>query len=111
MSDERRGGAGDGQGFEGRAEAFGREVERRAEAFGAEAEAAGRRLAKDPAVMEFADIWGRFWGLLLLGFGLWFLADVTLEMDLPAIAWDRIWPVLLIALGALVVLRGIGRRR
>ena len=69
------------------------------------------RLGANPVVRETFDFVGRLWGLVLLAFGLWFFADVTLRMDLPAIAWDDLWPVALILLGGLVVLRGVARRR
>jgi len=92
--------------IEGRAEAFGQ----RAEALGHEAEASISRIGQNPAVRETFDFAGRLWGLVLLAFGLWFFADVTLRMDLPAIAWDTVWPVALILLGGLVVVRGVARR-
>lgn len=92
--------------LEARAEAFGQ----RAESLGHEAEAAVTRLGQNPAVRETFDLAGRLWGLVVLGFGLWFFADVTLRMDLPAVAWDDLWPVALILLGGLVVLRGVARR-
>lgn len=92
--------------FEGRAEALGQ----RAEALGHEAEAAVTRLGENPGVRETFDVAGRLWGLVLLAFGLWFFADVTLRMDLPPVAWDDLWPVALILLGGLVVVRGMARR-
>jgi hypothetical protein len=92
--------------LEGRAEALGH----RAEGLGHEAEAAVARLGQNPAVRETFDFAGRLWGLVLLAFGIWFFADVTLRMDLPAVAWDDLWPVALILLGGLVVARGIARR-
>jgi len=96
--------------FGRRAEEIGREFGQRAERFGEEAEAAGRRLAKDPAVMGFVDVWSRFWGVVLIAVGLWFFADVTLGMDLPSIPWGDLWPVLLIVLGVTIVLNGMRRR-
>lgn len=92
--------------FEARAEALGR----RAEGLGREAEAAAARLGANPAVRETVDLAGRLWGLVLLAVGIWFFADVTLRLDLPAVAWDDLWPVVLIVLGGLVVLRGVARR-
>jgi len=108
-SGERRPGDA-GAEFGRRAEEIGREFGHRAEHLGAEAEAAGRRLAKDPAVTGFVDVWSRFWGVVLIAVGLWFFADVTLEVDLPSIPWGDLWPVLLIALGVTVVLSGMRRR-
>lgn len=83
----------------------------RAEALGREAEAAALRLGTNPAVRETVDLAGRLWGLVLLGLGLWFFADVTLKLDLPAIAWRDAWPIALIAVGGLVIVRGLARRR
>lgn len=87
-----------------------RTLDQRAQALGREAEAAARRWGENPAVKETADIAGRLWGLVLLAFGLWFLADVTLDMDLPNVRWSEVWPVLLIVLGGFVVIRGLARR-
>lgn len=87
-----------------------RNLDQRAQALGREAEAAARRWGENPAVKETADIAGRLWGLVLLAFGLWFLADVTLDMDLPNVRWSEVWPVLLIVLGGFVVIRGLARR-
>ena len=49
-------------------------------------------------------------GLALLAVGIWFFADVTLRLDLPAVTWGDIWPLVLMVIGGLIVLRGIGRR-
>ena len=87
-----------------------RTLDQRAQALGREAEAAARRWGENPAVKETADLAGRLWGLVLLGFGLWFFADVTLKLDLPSLRWGELWPVVLIVLGAFVVLRGLARR-
>ena len=92
--------------LEGGARAF----DERAQALGREAEQAVARLGANPAVRATADLAGRLWGLVLLGFGIWFLLDVTLRMDLPPVAWDQLWPLILIVLGGFVVLRGMGRR-
>ena len=92
--------------IEDRAEALGQ----RAEALGHEAEAAVARLGANPAVRETFDLAGRLWGLVLLAVGAWFFADVTLRLDLPAVAWDDLWPVALILLGGLVVVRGVASR-
>jgi hypothetical protein len=87
-----------------------RTLDLRAQALGREAEAAARRWGENPAVKETADLAGRLWGLVLLGFGLWFFADVTLKLDLPSLRWGELWPVILIVLGGFVVLRGLARR-
>ena len=43
--------------------------------------------------------------------GLWFFADLTLGMDMPAVAWRDIWPLGLILLGLAVLIRGMASRR
>lgn len=93
-----------------RIESGARAFDQRAQALGREAETAVTRWGENPAVKETADIAGRVWGLVLLAVGLWFLADVTLKLDLPSFAWRDLWPIALIALGAIVVLRGLMRR-
>jgi len=87
-----------------------RTLDVRAQALGREAEAAARRWGENPAVKETADLAGRLWGLVLLAFGLWFFADVTLRLDLPSVRWSELWPVVLIVLGGFVILRGLARR-
>jgi hypothetical protein len=96
--------------LEERFERFGQEAERAGERLGREAEDAGRRLAANPAVREAADTAGRVWGLLLIAVGAWFFAEFTLGYDLPSIPWRDVWPVGLIAIGLVVVLRGLTRR-
>lgn len=64
-----------------------------------------------PTPNRAADTAARFWGLVVLAVGLWFLADVTIGLDMPAVPWGDIWPLGLILLGALIVVRGMGRRR
>jgi hypothetical protein len=48
-------------------------------------------------------------GLVILGFGLWFFAEYTLGYDLPNIRWSQLWPVLLIVIGVWVVLGSMRR--
>ena len=97
--------------FEERMDTFGRDVGAAGERLGREAEAAGKRLASDPTVQRAADTATRVWGLVVLAVGVWFLADVTIGLDMPAIAWGDIWPLGLILLGVLIVFRGMARRR
>ena len=87
-----------------------RTLDQRAQSLGHEVEDAARRWGENPAVKETADLAGRLWGLVVLGFGLWFFADVTLRLDLPNLRWAELWPVILIVLGGFVVLRGLARR-
>ena len=92
-------------------ERFGHEAGEAGERWGRRAEAAGERWSKDPGVARAADTAGRIWGLIVLAIGLWFFADVTLGYDMPSIAWRDLWPIVLIAIGLVVVLRGMTRRR
>lgn len=67
--------------------------------------------ARPPAFEQRVEGFGRVWGLLLLAVGLWFFADITLGLDMPAVAWRDLWPVALIVVGLAVVLRGLAIRR
>ena len=82
-----------------------------AERLGREAQAAGERLQADPRVVGAANWASRGWGLIVLAIGLWFLADVTLGLDMPSLAWRELWPIGLIVVGLAIVLRGLARRR
>ena len=97
--------------FEERMEGFGRDVGAAGERFGKQAEAAGKRLAADPAVAGAALTVTRTWGLLILAVGLWFFTDVTLGLDMPNVPWSDLWPLALILLGVVIVVRGMARRR
>ncbi len=97
--------------FEERIERFGEEARQAGERFGRQAEAAGARWSREPSVARAADTASRIWGLIVLGIGLWFFADVTLGYDMPSVAWRDLWPIALIAIGLVVVIRGMTRRR
>lgn len=99
------------QTFEQRIESFGEEVGAAGERFGRRAEAFGERLSKDPSISRAADTAARAWGLVILAVGSWFLADVTLGYDMPGIPWGDVWPIGLIVIGLLVVVRGMSRRQ
>ena len=49
-------------------------------------------------------------GLVILGLGLWFFAEVTLGYELPRVQWSQVWPVSLIVIGLWVVLGSMRRR-
>jgi hypothetical protein len=97
--------------LQARMQAFGREAQAAGERLGRDAQAAGERMAQDPGWIAFGTWVGRLWGLVLIAIGLWFLAGVTLGMDLPTFDWQLIWPVALIAIGGLFVLTALVRRR
>ena len=92
-------------------EDFGHRAEAAGEKLGKEAEAAAQRWSKDPSLVGAADTATRVWGLVVLAVGLWFFADITLGLEMPAIAWRDVWPVVLIVLGLAVLIRGMASRR
>jgi hypothetical protein len=50
--------------------------------------------------------WGAVvFGVVLLGIGGYWLLKDTLGVNLPDITWEAFWPVLLIGIGAVVLLR------
>jgi hypothetical protein len=98
-------------GFEQRMEGFGRDVEAASERLAGEADAVARRIADDPSVRRAGDRAALIWGSILLVVGLWFFADVTLGLDVPVMPWADIWPLGLVVLGVLIVMRGMGRGR
>ena len=97
--------------FEERMKRFGEEAGQAGERFGRQAEAAGQRWSKDASVARAADTASRIWGVIVLAIGLWFFADITLGYDMPSIAWRDLWPIALIAIGLVVVVRGMTRRQ
>jgi hypothetical protein len=96
--------------FEERMESFGREAGEAGERIGRDAEAWGKRVADDPRYRRTADTAARIWGLIILAVGVWFLIDVTLGYDMPRVPWGDVWPIGLIVVGLVVILRGTGRR-
>jgi hypothetical protein len=94
-----------------RMEAFGREAQATGERFGRQAQAAGERLARDPAFISLGTWMTRLWGLVLVGVGLWFLADTSLGLAMPRVDWSLVWPLALIVVGGGVILSALARRR
>ena len=56
------------------------------------------------------DTGAMVWGGILLIVGIWFFLDQTLGIDLPAIDWGDVWPVILIVVGAVVIFQAMRRR-
>ena len=50
-------------------------------------------------------------GVIIVIVGLWFFAEQTLGLDLPSLDWAELWPIVLIALGAWIVLGAVRRTR
>ena len=50
-------------------------------------------------------------GLIILAAGLYFFIDRTLDIDLPVIHWGSLWPILLVIVGGLIVVRALDRSR
>jgi hypothetical protein len=50
-------------------------------------------------------------GLIVLAVGLYYFVDRTLGIDLPAVSWGNLWPVILIAIGGVILVRAWDRGR
>jgi hypothetical protein len=50
-------------------------------------------------------------GLALIAIGGWFFLERTLGIPLPRIQWNTVWPIVLIVIGAVVLLRSFERGR
>ena len=50
-------------------------------------------------------------GVILLLVGGYFLLRNAFGIELPEIQWDLVWPLALVAIGAVIVLRGVAGRR
>jgi hypothetical protein len=96
--------------FEDRMNALGHDAQEAGERWGREWQAAGERWSRDPVVVGTVTWAARAWGLIVLAVGLWFFADVTLQLSMPAVAWGDLWPVVLILIGLGVVIRASMRR-
>ena len=49
-------------------------------------------------------------GIILLVIGIWYLLDHTLGIQMPRIDWSDFWPILLIAIGGIMLVRSARRR-
>ncbi|MBA2380689.1 MAG: hypothetical protein H0V73_01140 [Chloroflexi bacterium] len=49
-------------------------------------------------------------GVILIAIGLYYFFDRTLGVALPRIQWGSLWPVLLIVLGVVILVRSIQRK-
>ncbi len=57
--------------------------------------------------------WGAIiFGIILVAVGAYFVLKDTLKIDLPEISWDAAWPLILVVLGIVILVRAItGRDR
>jgi uncharacterized membrane protein len=65
----------------------------------------------EPRSLRRREVGGLVFGAIVLLFGIYFLFRETLGVDLPELDWDQIWPILLIALGGVIVYENWVRRR
>ena len=49
-------------------------------------------------------------GIILLVIGVWYLLDQTLGLAMPRIDWSDFWPIILIAIGGVMLYRSAVRR-
>ena len=57
------------------------------------------------------DVGALVFGAILLVVGAYYLLENTFGIAMPDINWDQVWPILVIALGASVVLRAVFARQ
>ena len=57
------------------------------------------------------DVGALIFGAILLVVGAYYLLENTFGINMPEINWDQVWPILVIALGASVVLRAVVSRQ
>ena len=51
-------------------------------------------------------------GLVFLAIGIWYFLDTTLGLTMPDIDWGDLWPLILIAIGGVILYRAaLDRRR
>jgi hypothetical protein len=49
-------------------------------------------------------------GLALIAVGGWYFLDRTLGVDLPRISWGSLWPLILIVIGGVILIRSFQRK-
>jgi hypothetical protein len=49
-------------------------------------------------------------GLIFIGLGAYWFLDQTLGIAMPRISWGGVWPVVLILIGGLILIRSLERR-
>ena len=56
------------------------------------------------------DFGALIFGLIVLGVGIYYFAQKTLGLAIPDLDWERIWPLIIIAVGVLVVVSNLRRK-
>jgi hypothetical protein len=56
------------------------------------------------------DFGALIFGLIVLGVGLYYFAQKTLGMAIPDLDWERVWPLIIIGVGVLIVVSNVRRR-
>lgn len=49
-------------------------------------------------------------GLILIGLGAYWFLDQTLGIAMPRISWGGVWPIILILIGGVILIRSLDRR-
>jgi hypothetical protein len=49
-------------------------------------------------------------GVILLAIGVWYFLDQTLGLVMPRVRWGDLWPIFLIVIGGVILIRSAGRR-
>jgi hypothetical protein len=59
--------------------------------------------------LRHVDVGGVIIGLVILGVGLYYVGQKTLGLAIPDLDWERIWPLLVVAVGIGVVFKNWAR--
>jgi hypothetical protein len=57
------------------------------------------------------DFGALIFGLIVLGVGIYYFAQKTLGLAIPDLDWDRIWPLIVIGVGVLIVVSNLVRSK
>jgi hypothetical protein len=57
------------------------------------------------------DVGALIFGLVVLGVGIYYFAQKTLGLAMPELDWDRLWPLVVIAVGIGILVSNLSRNR